>query len=103
MIAVAGLAAVAGFADSFDFYNANPLVAVALTFVLLGAVFSIERRAIAATTRSNIRYAGAGFVVPVFWWVVPFAAMTPIAAMQATARTGSASEACSGRRSSARS
>ncbi len=81
VIAVAGLAAVAGFADSFDFYNANPLVAVALTFVLLGAVFSIERRAIAATTRSNIRYAGAGFVVPVFWWIVPFAAMTPIAAM----------------------
>ncbi|MDX6377970.1 MAG: hypothetical protein QOE98_2273 [Gaiellaceae bacterium] len=82
VIAVAGLAAVAGFADSFDFYNANPLVAVALTFVLLGAVFSIERRAIAATTRASVRFAGAGFVVPVFWWIVPFAAMTPIAAMQ---------------------
>jgi hypothetical protein len=82
VIAVAGVAAFAGFADSFDFYNANPLVAIALTFVLLGAVFSIERRAIAATTRSSVRFAGAGFVVPVFWWIVPFAAMTPIAAMQ---------------------
>lgn len=81
VIAVAGLAAFAGFVDRFDFYNANPLIAVALTFVLLGAVFSIERRAIAATTRASIRFAGAGFVVPVFWWIVPFAAMTPIAAM----------------------
>jgi hypothetical protein len=81
VIAVAGVAAFAGFVDSFDFYNANPLVAVALTFVLLGAVFSIERRAIAATTRASVRFAGAGFVVPVFWWIVPFAAMTPIAVM----------------------
>ncbi len=81
VIAVAGIAAFAGFFDSFDFYNANPLVAVALTFVLLGAVFSIERRAIAATTRASVRFAGAGFVVPVFWWIVPFAAMTPISAM----------------------
>lgn len=81
VIAVAGVAAFAGFVDSFDFYNANPLVAVALTFVLLGAVFSIERRAIAATPRASVRFAGAGFVVPVFWWIVPFAAMTPIAVM----------------------
>lgn len=82
VIAVAGVAAFAGFIDTFDFYNANPLVAVALTFVLLGAVFSIERGAIAATTRASLRFAGAGLVVPVFWWIVPFAAMTPIAAMQ---------------------
>ncbi len=81
VIAVAGLAAFAGFVDSFDFYDANPLVAVALTFVLLGAAFTIERRAIAATSRASIRFAGAGLLVPVFWWIVPFAAMTPIAAM----------------------
>jgi hypothetical protein len=82
VIAVASIAAFAGFIDAFDFYNANPLVAVALTFVLLGAMFSIERRAIAATTRASVRFAGAGLVVPVFWWIVPFAAMTPIGAMQ---------------------
>jgi hypothetical protein len=82
VIAVTGLAAFAGFADGFEFYHANPLVAVALTFILLGAMFSIERRAIVATTRASFRFAGAGLVVPVLWWVVPYAAMTPIGAMQ---------------------
>ncbi len=50
--------------------------------MLLGATFSIERRAITATTRASFRFAGAGLVVPVLWWVVPYAAMTPIGAMQ---------------------
>ena len=82
VIAITGVAAFAGFFDGFDFYDANPLVAVAMTFVLLGAVFAIERRAIAATTRASFRFAGAGVVVPVLWWVVPYAAMTPIGVMQ---------------------
>jgi hypothetical protein len=82
VIAVTGLVAFAGFFDAFDFYDANPLIAIALTFILLGAVFSIERRAIAATTRASVRFAGAGVVVPVLWWLVPYAAMTPIGAMQ---------------------
>ncbi len=79
---MAGVTAFAGFVDGFDFYDANPLIAVVLTFVLLGALFAIERAAILATTRASFRFAGAGLVVPVLWWVVPYAAMTPIAAMQ---------------------
>jgi hypothetical protein len=82
VIAVTGLVAFAGFFDAFDFYDANPLVAIALTFVLLGAIFSIERKAITATTRASFRFAGAGVVVPLMWWVVPYAAMTPIGVMQ---------------------
>lgn len=80
-IAVTGLSAFAGFVDGFDWYDANPLVALALTFLLLGAIFAIERRALTATSRASLRFAGAGLVVPLLWWAVPFAAMTPIAAM----------------------
>src|SRR5262249_26158192 len=48
----------------------------------LGAIFSIERRALIQTRRSSIRFAGVGVLAPLFWWVVPLGAMTPIGVMQ---------------------
>ncbi len=82
VITVAGLAAFAGFLDRLEFYDDQPLVAVALTFAMLGAVFDIERRALSRTSRASVRFAGVGLIAPILWWVVPVAAITPIASMQ---------------------
>jgi hypothetical protein len=82
VVGVTGVAAFADVVDGFDFYKANPIVAVAMTFIILGAIFSIERRALMQTTRSSIRFAGVGVLTPLFWWVVPLGAMTPIGVMQ---------------------
>ena len=84
-VAAIGITGVAGFADvveGFDFYRRNPLLPLLMTLIILGAVFSIERRAISRTIRSSIRFAGVGVLAPVMWWIVPLGAMTPIGVMQ---------------------
>jgi len=84
-VAVVGVTGVAAFADvveGFDFYEANPLVAVVMTFLILGAIFAIEQRALRRTMRSSIRFAGVGVIAPLMWWIVPLGAMTPIGVMQ---------------------
>lgn len=83
-VAAVGITGVAAFADvvqGFDFYESNGVIAVAMTFIILGAIFSLERRAL-SRTRSSIRFAGVGVLTPLFWWIVPLGAMTPIGVMQ---------------------
>jgi hypothetical protein len=82
VVAVTGIAAFADVVEGFDFYEANPFVAVVMTFIILGAIFAIERRALMQTARSSIRFAGVGVVAPLMWWIVPLGAMTPIGVMQ---------------------
>jgi hypothetical protein len=84
-IAVVGVTGIAAFADvvqGFDFYEANPFAPIAMTFIILGAIFSIERRALTRTRRASLRFAGVGVLSPVMWWIVPLGAMTPIGVMQ---------------------
>ncbi len=84
-VAAIGITGVAGFADvveGFDFYRRNPFLPLLMTLIILGAVFSIEHRAISRTLRSSVRFAGVGVLAPVMWWIVPLGAMTPIGVMQ---------------------
>ena len=81
-LGVTGIVAFADVVEGFDFYEANAVVPIVMTFIILGAIFSIERRALARTTRSSLRFAGVGILSPLFWWIVPLGAMTPIGVMQ---------------------
>jgi hypothetical protein len=81
-IGITGIAGFAGVIDGFDFYERNPILPLLMTLIVLAAVFSIERRAISRTIRSSVRFAGVGVLAPLFWWIVPLGAMTPIGVMQ---------------------
>jgi hypothetical protein len=80
-VGITGLAAFADVVQGFDFYESNAIIAIAMMFIILGAIYSLERRAL-RRSRASIRFAGVGVLTPLFWWVVPLGAMTPIGVMQ---------------------
>jgi len=83
VIALCGLAGLAGYIDRLAFFERHPVLPLALTLVGLGALFAFEHAQVVAYPGASLRFAGVGILGPALFAFLGLGAPGPICALQA--------------------